>query len=224
MIDIPTLDTELKPGKSSSAGGPPDAGLGLRKDGVFIIRLYNFSANSANLFRAALRAFVESGSNKLLLDLRGNPGGYLEAAVDIGSWFLPAGEVIVTEDSGEKGGTKVHRSRGYDAFNKRLRLKMILLVNNGSASASEILAGALQEHGVARLVGTRTFGKGSVQELVKITPDTSLKVTVARWLTPNGTSISFKGIAPDIEVKLTPEDLEKHRDPQMDRAIELLTR
>ena len=100
---------------------------------------------------------------------------------------------------------------------------MVILVNAGSASASEILAGALQQHGVATLVGQNTFGKGSVQELVKITPDTSLKVTVARWLTPNGTSISDGGLTPDVEVKMTPEDIEKGRDPQLDRAMKFLT-
>jgi carboxyl-terminal processing protease len=101
---------------------------------------------------------------------------------------------------------------------------MVILVNAGSASASEILAGALREHGVARLVGAKTFGKGSVQELVKLTPETSLKVTVARWFTPNGVSISDGGLAPDVEIKLTLEDIEKKRDPQMEKAIELLTK
>ncbi|MEK7170497.1 MAG: S41 family peptidase [Patescibacteria group bacterium] len=221
LIDIPTLETEVRDGKTAASGGAEDSGSEFRNDGVFIIKLYNFSANSPRLFRDALRAFVKTGSNKLLLDLRSNPGGYLEAAVDMASWFLPTGSIIVTEDAGAKGARNVHRSRGYDVFNKSL--KMVILVNNGSASASEILAGALQEHGVAKLIGTQTFGKGSVQELVKITPDTSLKVTVARWLTPDGTSISLRGITPDVEVKLSSDDIEKKRDPQMEKAIELLT-
>lgn len=220
VIDIPTIDTEIKPGRTASARGGSESS-GLREDGVFVIRLYNFSANSPRLFRDALRQFIDSGSNRLLLDLRGNPGGYLEAAVDMASWFLPSGETIVTEDAALRAEPKVHRSRGYDVFNKDL--KMVILVNQGSASASEILAGALREHGVAKLVGTRTFGKGSVQEVVKITPDTSLKVTVARWLTPNGLSISESGISPDVEVKMNEQDIEKKRDPQMEKAIELLT-
>lgn len=220
-IDIPTLDVELKPSAAASAD-KNTGGTGLTKDGVFLIRLYNFSLNSPRLFQNALRQFFESGSNRLLLDLRGNPGGFLEAAVDIASWFLPAGKVVVTEDAGERGPKKVHRSRGRAVFTPDL--KMVIIMNNGSASASEILAGALREHGIATLVGTKTFGKGSVQELVKVTPETSLKVTVARWLTPNGISISDGGLTPDIEVKLTPEDIEKKRDPQMERAIELLTR
>ena len=216
VIDIPTIEVEMKPGKVAAADGSDPTGSGLRKDGVFVIRLYNFSANSPGLFRDALRQFKDSGSNRLLLDLRGNPGGYLEAAVDMASWFLPAGEVIVTEDSGGKNEPSIHRSRGYDVFTPSL--KMVILVNNGSASASEILAGALREHGVAKLVGTRTYGKGSVQELVKLTADTSLKVTVARWLTPHGVSISDGGLTPDVEVKLTLDDLEKKKDPQMDAA------
>ncbi len=201
-INIPTIDTEIK-------------------SDVFIIRLYNFSANSPGLFRESLREFAVSGKDKLILDLRGNPGGYLEAAVDMASWFLPAGKVIVREDFGKKAEPVVYRSKGYDVFNENL--KMIILVNAGTASASEILAGALSEHGKAKLVGEKTFGKGSVQELIKVTSDSSLKITVARWLTPNGVSISKNGLKPDIEVPITKEDLENERDAQMDKAIAVLT-
>lgn len=202
VINIPTINTTLLPNK------------------VFLIELYNFSADSPNLFRRALRGFIDAKTDKLLLDLRGNPGGYLEAAIDMASWFLPPGKVVVREDFGGKKEEVIHRSRGYDIFTEKL--KMVILVNNGSASASEILAGALQEHGVARIVGSKTFGKGSVQELVKITPDTSLKVTIARWLTPDGVSISAGGITPDIVVSNTNEDLEKGKDLQKEKAIEVL--
>ncbi len=218
-IDLPTIDTEIKSVKTASGKETGAGGLGLREDGIFVLKLYSFSANSPRLFRDALRKFVESGSQKLLIDLRGNPGGFLEAAVDMASWFLPPGKVVVTEDFGKKKPSNVHRSRGYNVFTDEL--KMVILVNGGSASASEIFAGAMREHGKAKLVGSKTFGKGSVQELVKITPDTALKVTVARWLTPNGISISEGGLTPDIEVKMTPEDVEKKRDPQMERAIKL---
>ena len=220
-IPIPTIDTELKPSSTASAGAGAGESAGLTKNGIFVIRLYNFSMNSPQLFQNALRQFVDSGSHRMLLDLRGNPGGFLEAAIDIASWFLPAGKVVVIEDTGERGTRRVHRSRGRAVFGDDLR--MVILVNGGSASASEILAGALREHGVATLVGAKTFGKGSVQELVKVTPETSLKVTVARWLTPNGVSISDGGLTPDVEVKMTPEDIEKKRDPQMEKAIQLLT-
>ncbi|MDO8594626.1 MAG: S41 family peptidase, partial [bacterium] len=225
IIDIPTIDTETRSvpssGGTSASTTASGGGSGLQQNGVFVIKLYSFSLTSPRLFREALRTFRESGSNKLVLDLRGNPGGFLDAAVDMASYFLPAGKTIVTEDSGGKAPQKVHRSFGYDVFTKNL--KMAVLINSGSASASEILAGALQDHGIAKLVGTRSFGKGSVQELIKLTPDTSLKVTVARWLTPKGNSISAGGLTPDVEVKLTLDDIEKKKDPQMDRAIELLT-
>lgn len=202
VIDIPTLDYES------------------RADGIFVIRLYNFSATSPNLFRNALRQFVKTGSNKLLLDLRGNPGGFLEAAVDMSSWFLPTGTVVVREDYKEGGEQVIHRSRGYDIFSKNL--KMAVLIDQGSASAAEILAGALAEHGIATLIGDTSFGKGSVQELVRITPDSSLKVTIAQWLTPNGLSISAGGLKPSIEIKVTPDDIKKGRDPQFAEAVKFL--
>jgi len=202
IITIPTIDTEE------------------RDDGIFVIQLYNFSATSPNLFQEALREFILSGGNKLILDVRGNAGGFLQAAVDIASWFLPTGKTIVIEDFGEREENIVYRSRGYDVFNENL--KMIILVNGGSASASEILAGALSEHGIAKLVGSKTFGKGSVQELIKITPETSLKLTVAHWKTPQGKSISKDGLTPEFEVEITEDDREEGRDPQLEKAIELL--
>lgn len=208
VIQIPALSTEA------------DDSAGLRNDGVYVIKLYNFSATSANLFREALRDFILSGSNKLILDLRGNPGGYLESSVDMASWFLPVGKTVVIEDFGQKAKPQYHRSKGYDVFNSNL--KMAIVVNQGSASASEILAGALKEHGIATLVGERTFGKGSVQELVKVTDDTALKITIARWLTPNGNSISDGGLTPDIEVELTAQNIKDKNDVQLERAADYL--
>ena len=201
IIQIPTLDTEL------------------RKDRIFVIKLYNFSANSPALFRKAIRKFAESNTDKLLLDLRGNPGGYLEAAVDMASWFLPAGKTIVTEDytNDEK---IVFRSKGYDLFTEKL--KFVILIDGGSASASEIVAGALRDHGRAKLVGSKSYGKGSVQEVVNITSDTLLKITVAKWLTPNGSLIDQVGLTPDYEVELIRKDAEQNKDPQMEKAVELL--
>ena len=201
-IEIPTINTKLLP------------------ENVFVISLYSFSAISPNLFRGALREFVESGSDKLVLDLRNNPGGYLEAALDMASWFLPTGKVVVTEDFGNKKEPKMYRSKGYNVFIDDL--KFAILVNEGSASASEILAGALREHNKAILIGNKTFGKGSVQELVSLTSDTSLKITVAHWLTPLGTSISNGGLAPDIEVKLTSENTKDGNDPQLNAAVKYL--
>jgi carboxyl-terminal processing protease len=203
VISIPSIDTEIK-------------------DGVFIIHLYNFSENSANAFRGALREFIESGKNKLILDLRGNPGGYLEAAVDMASWFLPSGTVIVREESKNTSENQEFRSRGYNIFNNQL--KFAILIDQGSASASEILAGALSENGKAILVGKKSYGKGSVQELVNIDDKTSLKVTIAKWLTPNGISISKEGIKPTIDVDLDPTEFKKGNDTQLKRAIEELNK
>lgn len=202
VINMPVLETERKEG------------------GIFVISLHNFTANSPMLFRQALREFVDSGSDKLILDMRGNPGGYLEAAVDMASWFLPTGKVVVTEDYAGNASNIDHRSRGYNIFNDNL--KMVILVDKGSASASEILAGALAHYGKAEIVGTKTFGKGSVQELIPITEDTGLKITVARWLMPDGAQIPRDGIAPDVEVKITEEETKADKDPQLEKAIELL--
>jgi len=201
VINIPTLETEIKPGN------------------IFVIKLYNFSENSPLVFRNALREMIESKSDKLVIDLRNNPGGYLEAAVDMASWFLPMGKVVAREKfaSGEE---EFYRSRGYDVFGDNFR--MAILINQGSASASEILAGALKEYGRAVLVGEKTFGKGSVQELVPVTDSTSLKITIASWLTPNGQSISKEGLEPDFEVKFSKEDSEAGRDPQMEKATQFL--
>ncbi len=201
-INVPTLDTELRP------------------DGIFVVRLYSFSANSATLFRDAMKKFGASKSDKLLLDLRGNPGGYLDAAVNMASWFLPNGKTIVTEDYGGTQEPKVYRSLGYSLPTKNL--KFVILIDSGSASASEILAGAMQDSGKAKLVGTQSYGKGSVQEVIPVTADTILKVTVAKWLTPNGTWISLKGLTPDFKVEYTKADATAKRDPQMDKGAELL--
>lgn len=202
-IKIPTIDVVSKPG------------------GITVISLYSFSANSPELFRNALREFIVSGNHKLILDLRKNPGGYLDAAWDMASWFLPAGKTIVIEDFGSSGKQDVFRSKGYNIFNDNLQ--MLILVDGGSASASEILAGALREQGVAKLVGTKTFGKGSVQELINITDDTSLKVTIASWLTPKGHNLSHDGLEPDYNVPISEKDAAAKIDSQMNKAIEILT-
>lgn len=200
-IDVPTIEVERT------------------EDGVFIISLFSFTATSGNLFRDALRDYLSSDSQGLIIDLRGNPGGYLQSAVQISSWFLPEGKVVVTEEYGKGKKDVVHRSLGYGL--EAAKRPVAILIDQGSASASEILAGALRDHGVATLVGERSFGKGSVQELITIS-DSALKVTVARWLTPNGTSISEAGLSPDIEAKFSPEDFEKGIDVAKERAVEFI--
>ena len=201
IVEIPTIETE-KIGND-----------------IFMIKFYSFSENSANLFKQALQEFKSSNADKLLLDLRGNPGGYLNVAIDVASNFIDEGKVIAIEDFGNSK-NETYRSYGPRLFTEKL--KFVVLVDGGSASASEILAGALKEHGIATIVGQTTFGKGSVQELVKITDDTSLKVTVAKWLTPNGTSISEQGLEPDVKVEYTEKDFQGKIDPQLNKAVEIL--
>lgn len=192
--------------------------------GIYTIKLYSFNANAEELFNKEINKFALSGSTKLIIDLRNNPGGFLDSAVSIASNFLPAGSVVVRESYGSGKPEDIIRSAGYNTFDGRKFPKIVILIDGGSASASEILAGALHENGVATLVGTKSFGKGSVQELVNVTSDTSLKVTVARWLTPKGNSISEVGIAPDVEVKYTEDDAKAQKDPQMAKAIEILSK
>lgn len=218
-IIIPTISIE----GSSPIADDAQKKEGIRPDGIFVIRLYNFSGQAEGLFTKALQQFEDSGSNKLLLDLRGNPGGYLEAAVGIASWFIPEGKLVVSERSGNGSDQKIteHKSRGY-VNQLRGVPKMVILIDRGSASASEILAGALSEYKIAKLVGERSFGKGSVQELVPITTATQAKVTIARWYTPKGRSISDSGLTPDIAVAITKEDMEKKIDKQFDKAVEIL--
>jgi carboxyl-terminal processing protease len=143
----------------------------------------------------------------------------LDSAVDIGSYFIPQGKIIVRENQGNDSPELVYRSHGTD-MSLPSGLKTIVLMNSGSASASEILAGALSEHGAADIVGSQSFGKGSVQELIPLSDGSSVKITVAKWLTPNGVSISEKGITPKYVVNEKPT--EKNTDPVMQKALTLL--
>ncbi len=188
--------------------------------GVYYIAIFEFSATSAGLFDKALVDFRKSGTNKLIIDVRGDPGGYLSAAVSVASHFMPEGAPVVTEDYSGKQENTVHRSRGTGGV--PADVKVVVLMDQGSASASEILAGALSDAKVATLIGTRTFGKGSVQELIDIDGG-ALKVTIARWLTPSGRSISDGGLTPDIKVERTAEDYKAGKDPQKERAVLFLT-
>jgi carboxyl-terminal processing protease len=201
-IDIPTVKTE-------------------QVDDTFIIALYSFNALAENEVKKALQEYLNSGAETLVFDVRGNPGGFLQSAVSIASYFLPAGKVIVTEEFGDESKNDVFRSRG-----RQIQLftpeNLVVLVDGGSASAAEILAGALQDHEVATIIGSQTFGKGSVQELVALDGGGSLKVTVARWLTPNGTSISSGGLTPDIVIERTPQQRASEEDPQKDSAVRFL--
>ena len=161
---------------------------------------------------------LPSSSEKIILDLRNNTGGYLDVAQKIAGWFLEKGDIVTTEQisSGKTG--EVYKA---DGPAKLLPYPTVVLVNQGSASASEILAGALRDNRGIKLIGERTFGKGSIQTVEHL-KEGGLKITIARWLTPEGHLIDNIGLEPDIAVELTDEDVEAGRDPQLDKAIEVL--
>ncbi len=202
VINIPTLDTEV-------AGD------------TFIIKLYSFNALAESKTKEAIEEYKRGGHKKLVLDLRGNPGGFLESAVAIAGYFLPSGKVVVRESFGDSKEEEVYRSQGQLLTNMNPD-NFVVLIDGGSASASEILAGALAEHKVATTIGDTTFGKGSVQELVELPGDSALKVTIARWLTPEGVSFSEGGLEPVVKIKVTPEDIDAEKDPQQEAALKWL--
>lgn len=202
VINIPTLKTEIE-------------------GDVFIIKLYSFNALSESKTREAVEEYKRGNYKKLVLDLRGNPGGFLESAVAIAGYFLPSGKVVVRENFGDGKEEEVYRSQGQLITNLNPD-NFVILIDGGSASASEILAGALAEHKVATTIGETTFGKGSVQELVELPGDSALKVTIARWLTPEGVSFSEGGLEPVVMIEVTSEDIEAEKDPQQEAALKWL--
>jgi len=191
----------------------------MRDDKIFVITITNFNDDTSELFKQAAAEAIEKNPKGIILDLRNNPGGYLETAIDVASEWIDEGAVVTEQFSAEKKNEYLHRGRA--------RLKdfpTIVLVNQGSASASEIVAGALKDDDKATIVGMKTFGKGSVQTLEDMIDGSSIKITVAKWLTPKGYNINEQGIAPDVEVDLTLEDYNKNKDPQMDKAVEILNK
>jgi len=185
------------------------------ENNIGYIKILNFGKNSVPEFYNAINDLLTKGANKLILDLRNNPGGFLESAVIISSWFLPKGDKVVIEDFGGKSPQRIHRSLGPGILSN---LPLVVLVNRGSASASEILAGALRDNLNVKILGEKTFGKGSVQEVVNLSDGSLVKVTVARWLTPKGKLIEGKGIDPDIEIK---NESDKE-DLVLNKAVEIL--
>lgn len=185
------------------------------------LQIYSFNQNADADFRKAAQQILSSNIDKIILDLRNNPGGLLDSSVYIASWFLNSGDIITIEKFGDG------REIPFKAENigSLKHLPVVILVNKGSASASEILAGALKDQRSIKVIGEKTFGKGSVQELFEMPQSkTSLKVTVAKWLTPKGTSINDEGITPDIEIEKKEEDAENDKDPQLDKAIDIISK
>lgn len=186
-------------------------------NGIAYVELSQFGDDTVTEFDKAVREMLAQNAKGLILDLRNNPGGLLDDSIKIGGEFVEQ-QVIVKERDAD-GSVLDLKSEGP----ARLKdLPVVVLVNEGSASASEILAGALRDHRQVPLIGTKTFGKGSVQDLDNLPQETSLRLTVAHWLTPNGSEIDEKGLEPDIKVELSDEDYDNDRDPQLDKAKEVI--
>lgn len=200
IINVPTVDWSMKNGD------------------VVYLQLYNFNAQAESLFYNAMLNGLMKGGKGLVLDLRNNPGGYLDEAVNLAGWFVDRGSVVVKERYAD-GHEQVLRTNGNQALKG---FPVVVLVNEGSASASEILAGALRVDRGIKLVGVKTFGKGTVQEVDSLKDGSTLKITTANWLLPDGTLIDKNGLNPDYEVKLTDDDIKAKRDPQLDKALEVL--
>ena len=199
-INLPSVESEMRP------------------DGVAYVKVNEFGDKTTAELKAALKELLAHNPAGLVLDLRGNPGGYLNTAIEVVSQFIPEG-VVMREKFGDG------REQIYEALGGGLatQVALVVLIDHGSASASEIVAGAVQDRGRGTLVGETSYGKGSVQNWHPLRGDNgAVRVTIARWLTPEGRSISGQGITPELAVQLTADDHAAGRDPQLDRAVELL--
>jgi len=196
----------------------PTLDYSMKESNIAYVQLYSFNANAEQLFyRNAAKALSE-GARGMILDLRDDPGGYLDVAVDLAGWFVPRGTLVVKEE-GRGGILQELKANGNAALAK---FPVVVLINEGSASAAEILAGALRDDRGIKLVGEKSFGKGTVQELIPLRDNSYLKLTIAHWVLPNGKILENGGLDPDIEVKRTDDDIKNKRDPQLDKAIEVL--
>lgn len=190
----------------------------MREDGVGYVALYTFNELATEKLREALKDLLAQNPKGIVFDLRGNGGGYLVTAVEVTSEFLKDG-VVLYEEYGD--GTR----DSYPVIKGGLatEIPLVVLIDEGTASASEITAGALQDYGRAKLVGKTSYGKGSVQNWIPLRSEESgVRITIARWLTPNGNQIDGVGLTPDLVVEYTQEDFDAGRDPQLDAAVELL--
>lgn len=190
----------------------------MKSDGIAYLKLSAFNEKTEEEFSKAVTKILAEKPKGLVLDLRNNPGGFFQTAITVANYWISEG--IIVKEKASDGTVEDYKAPSSTALLKDL--KTIVLVNGGSASASEIVAGALRDHQKAVIVGEKTFGKGSVQSLSDLSDGSAIKVTIARWETPNGTQIDKVGLAPDTEVKYTEEDVKREKDPQLDKALELL--
>lgn len=193
----------------------------VKDNNIGYIEITRFDSHTTELTRQATTELSQKGVRAIILDLRNNPGGFLDSAVNVASEFVKSGTVVTEKPTSRTGKEERYTASGKGKLTDT-KIPMVVLVNGGSASASEIVAGALQDNGRAILIGEKTFGKGSVQAIENLAGGASLRVTIAHWFTPNGKNISKEGISPNIEVKLTEDDFKADKDPQIDKAIEYL--
>ncbi|MEK7658287.1 MAG: S41 family peptidase [Patescibacteria group bacterium] len=209
-IKIPSVKWEL----FASTGG-----AGGKEGDIAYIHIYQFDQSLEPDFRKFAVSILSSPAKKIVLDLRNNPGGYLEVAQDIAGWFLQSGQIVTIEDFGKNKEQIQYKTKGNSTF---ANYPMVILINGGSASASEILAGALRDNRNIKLIGEKSFGKGSVQEVQNLRDGSFLKITIAKWLTPKGSLISEIGLSPDIKVEITDDNISQDKDPQLDKALEII--
>lgn len=187
--------------------------------GVAYVQIYTFGEKTGQQLHETLQKLLAQNPKGLIIDLRNNGGGYLTTAIQVASEFLPKGTVVMYERYGD-GTQQVYKAQGGGLATN---IPLVVLINEGSASASEIVSGAIQDHGRGLLVGTVSYGKGSVQNWIPLQDDQgAVRVTIARWYTPKNRQIGGKGLTPDVEVALTKEDIQAKRDPQLDKAVELI--
>lgn len=186
------------------------------KKKIAVISISRFGDDTKGLFDQAVNDVLRQNVGGIILDLRNNPGGYLQTSVDIASNWLDSGKVVVSEAHSDGSAEKYYA----EGNNRLAGVKTAVLINGGSASAAEILSGALHDYKVSELIGEKSFGKGSVQEIFELGGGSAVKITIAKWITPNGKNLNKDGLDPDVPVKLTEDDISKGRDPQMDKALE----
>lgn len=204
-IEIKSLSREIREVKGKKIG---------------LLKLRRFGEETQGELEGAINEFLTQNVKGIIFDVRNNPGGFLDTAVEVAGNWLSKDDTVVMQRYGD-GAEEIHKAKGQ---NRLKGVPTVVLLNGGSASASEIVAGALKDYGLAKLVGEKSFGKGSVQELIDLREKAQVKLTIAKWLTPNGHDLNKEGLEPDIKVELSDEDFQNDRDPQLEKALEVLTK